>query len=715
MNKFQRLCFVAASVIFGVFGSGSLSAARFEDQVVEFTGAAGDGELSNPANWSAPLTADSTAAITANSIIPATGLKLTGTLTAGFFRVYAPPAKDITIDISNGDFNIPDIRVGDVPGNGKFLISGGADNLTNIYVKGGANLVLTNGIYKMDRGNFYCYNWNGCITVAKDAEFILGTPAANRCSGTYSGNTGLVVDGGKVTIAGYADSNWSTIRYGQNFGQNYIRIINGGEYYEATTPQFEIYGDKSNFLLVDSSYISTNSTGAARNMMVACKNSFFAVTNSTLKVAQIYGGTLYDSTSGWYFKSLQEAVNSVFTFHNSNVDLAFPDGSGYAMCSGFFLASNATKNVVLLDGPNGVFKTQNLLIAGKTNSFEIADGTLEVSKRLQTGTLATCGGIGNSLKFSGGTSKVKQIHTEGGIDSTIEICGTASLDVSNEVFLDAPGSVLKVTGGKFALEDSDYVKLTGPDTRYEITGGTTTSRVSFLSHGCRFFVGNGATAVGIKGSKYNGTAPVMFNEGSSGNVFVISNATFESHMGFTKALVITDEGPKQEAVPFTNCPNSRIEFQGESPRFRIHTASRYGSEEPWYAAAFGCSWIPGKLKDVLRIRYVLPENAYAEAPIQVLGYRSVWGGNAEFEFDASNYKWPAFAPVKIPLVYDAGSFKGWNHRLYIDVDGLNETNAERLPVCPKSPNIKARLVLSEDGKTLCLYMPGYGGTLLTIR
>ena len=143
--------------------------------------------------------------------------------------------------------------------------------------------------------------------------------------------------------------------------------------------------------------------------MLSMENSKFAVTNSTLKVAQIYCSTLYHYQDGWYFSFLQQSTNTVFTFNNSNVELAFPPGSTYATCSGLYFSSNATKNVVLLDGANNVFKTQNLMIAGKTNSFEMADGELYVYRYLYTGTEYAGGGIGNTVKFSGGDSKIKRI------------------------------------------------------------------------------------------------------------------------------------------------------------------------------------------------------------------------------------------------------------------------------------------------------------------
>lgn len=180
-----------------------------------------------------------------------------------------------------------------------------------------------------------------------------------------------------------------------------------------------------------------------------------------------------------------------------------------------------------------------------------------------------------------------------------------------------------------------------------------------------------------------------------------------------KSVLTTTEGPQQEGIPFTNCPNCRIELQGESPRFLVTSNKRSTSDGgPWYSFVLGNAYDPAPLKDALRLKFVLPENAYAEAPVQVTEATAVLGGNAEFEFDATAFKWPAHK-THIPLIYNANAFKGWNGRSYIDVAGLNATNAERLPV--GKDGRKAKLALSNDGKTLKLVVPGSGGFQIVFR
>ena len=83
MNKLKIFFAVLSFLVF----QGSLfGAAKYNEHIIEFTGVAQDGDLSNPANWSGNLSADATAAITVNSLIPQSGLKLTGSLTAVSLR-----------------------------------------------------------------------------------------------------------------------------------------------------------------------------------------------------------------------------------------------------------------------------------------------------------------------------------------------------------------------------------------------------------------------------------------------------------------------------------------------------------------------------------------------------------------------------------------------------------------------------------------------------
>lgn len=144
---------------------------------------------------------------------------------------------------------------------------------------------------------------------------------------------------------------------------------------------------------------------------------------------------------------------------------------------------------------------------------------------------------------------------------------------------------------------------------------------------------------------------------------------------------------------------------------------------PWYSCALGemidrsvatPTWTTKAyaLDNPVRVRFCLPAEGWQTAPFRVTEGVAVLGGNAEFEFDATEYRWPE-KTTRIPLVYNAAGFKGWGERQYVNVGQLNETNASRFPVNPNGR--KARLALSADGKTLELVVPGMGGMILIFR
>ena len=121
------------------------------------------------------------------------------------------------------------------------------------------------------------------------------------------------------------------------------------------------------------------------------------------------------------------------------------------------------------------------------------------------------------------------------------------------------------------------------------------------------------------------------------------------------------------------------------------------------------------LDDPVRLRFVLPTGGYEEAPFQNTGTCGVLGGNAEFEFDLSSFKWPS-RQLRIPLVYDKNAYTGWGDRSYVDLEGLNLANAGSLPVYRRGSLVaRSRLELSADGTTLELVMSGNMGTVLIVR
>ncbi len=678
-------------------------------EYVDFIGTAEPGELSNTANWSASTWgATATQRVNgATATIPATGLKLSAPLAAaGQFKIQNF-SSNVAVDFgAEENLNANELYI---TGNNRktILLSGNVTNLTSIYLNNNNTVVLTNGIFHLATGDFFCYNWWDEIRIAKGAELVVDKVNKHVGSGSNGQHAGIRIDGGRLTINGYRDANWSLVQHGNN-GDNFLEIVNGGVYYEAETAEFAIKGARTHFLIDNGgAYISTNASNAARNMKVGISSGTFAVTNGTIKAAQICGGVYQNNGLGLYNTLDMAPTDTRFTFHNARAAFQFKPTSTYK--GSFMLAGKAARNTVLLDGPDNKFDAYYLLLGGKTNTFTVADGKFDAYR------MFFMEGVGNKLAFTGGTSVVSNGYSLASSDSvatnaTISVSGTAKVDYKGGMELRGKSPSLLVEGGVLNL-GTQGLRFYGSECLYEQTGGVVTGRVEFLTDGGLVRIVDGAKHVASFGGDSKNSS-ILFDAGRSDNVVVISNATFTSRMPLSYGLLKTDEGPGWEAIPFTNCPNCRIELQGDSPSLEVTSNKRYSSDGgSWYSLALGNSHDPGPLRDPLRLKYVLPRAAYAEAPVRVTSATAVLGGNAVLDFDAASFKWPA-RTTRIPLIYNGAAFKGYGNRLYINVAGLNATNAGRLPECD---GIKSYLALSGDGKTLELVVPGNGGTMVIFK
>ena len=682
-------------------------------EIVDFVGNAEPGELSNTANWSAATWGvTATQRVNGASVaVPAGGFKLSAPLAAaGQFRLQGFTSDAAFSMGAAENLNVKELHL---TGNNRktTLFSGNVTNLTSIYLNSSCILALTNGVFHIATGDFRCYNWYDTIKICKGAELVVDKVNKHQESGSNGQYSGIRIDGGRLTINSYKDANWSTVLHGNN-GDNFLEIVNGGVYYEAGTPEFALKGARTHFLIDNGgAYISTNASSASRNMKVGISSGTFAVTNGTLKTAQLYGGVYqgeYSANLSLYNTMDLAPSKSRFTFHNSRASFQFKPTSTYKGC--FMFAGKAKENTVLLDGDDNQFDTFYLLMGGTSNRFTVAEGSFVARS------IYFFPGIDNVIEFTGGHSVVTNVYRVNGapVDSftngVIKVSGTAEAKIVNGMDLYGTNTSLLVSGGLLDAGVS-LISFYGPCVTYEATGGVVTGCLQFASNGGTVRIAGGAEHTATYGANSRASS-VAFGENFADNVLVISNATFTSRMPFMKGLLTTTEGPMSEGIPFTNCPNCRIELRGETPKFLVTSNKRYASDGgPWYSFVLGNSHDPAPLKDALRLRFVLPKNAYAEAPVRVTSATAVLGGNAELEFDATAFKWPA-RTTRIPLIYNASAFKGWSNRKYINVAGLNETNAGRLP---ERDGLKSQLALSDDGKTLELVVPGNGGTMLIFK
>ena len=134
-----------------------------------------------------------------------------------------------------------------------------------------------------------------------------------------------------------------------------------------------------------------------------------------------------------------------------------------------------------------------------------------------------------------------------------------------------------------------------------------------------------------------------------------------------------------------NSPESSVEFCGDQPRFFVNST----------ATTNWCSGLPGgqPLQDAIRLKFVLPPEPYAEAPIQVTqDFASAIYGNTVFEVDLNGYK-PPLGKSRIPLWQKTAASATDAKKPYVEIDDLN-ANA----VLPTRYN--AKLVYDEESQTL---------------
>ena len=692
-----------------------------------YTGEGADpSNLSRSDNWT-PSSWASSGALTLDGGINDLAYRMTAPLPVADRLILTGFADDRTVDFCGCLSGVPNLKfMGNTDGR-KITLKGGVDNLTEFRVDIDSGVVLSDGVYHIGTGRLLLYNWNSELWINSDAE--LAIDKINDLCGAQSGSQStyayLCLNGGNLTVKAQADCD----KYLQ-FNGTYsgFEMLNGatldicdsapGFLFNASPASGKAQAGRPR--IVDSTLLMTNSNNGARGLMIHPHAATFAVTNSTIRFPQFYCGQFTSDNyggAGTYYSLNYNANDSQFTFNNSIVAAAFRPGSAYAAYSGIFFGPKTRGNTMAFDGERSSYTGAIFALGGETNTLKVMDGTFKA-----TSLFDFVAGHHAHAWFSGGESTLSKVRSRN-TNSTFTVSNTARVDVNGDFYCSTDRSGVEVTGGNLSVYTTDSkstaFRLEGSE-NYITTAGdgaVTTGKVVFAGSDGRVTVADGGLHVGMR-SVGGGNFPsgVTFTSGKSGNVLTISNAVFESAMPFAaNCALATAEGPKAEAVPFTGCPGCRIELVGADAKFLVTSNHRYGnSDNPWYSCALGemidrsgetPRWTTAAypLDNPVRVRFCLPPEGWREAPFRVTAGRAVLGGNAEFEFDASCYVWPVKG-TRVPLIYNSTAYDGWNHRKYINVAQLNETNAARLPVSPVG--FKTSLALGADGKTLELVVPG---------
>lgn len=616
-------------------------------------------------------------------------------------------------------------------------VKGGAENLTEFRVNNSSKttdkVCLDSGVYHIGTGRLLLYDWNPRLSINSGAELVIDN-VNNTCGaqpGTSSHNATLSIDGGKLTIKAQE----TVDRYLQFRGHKSVFEMKNGATFDnsSSAPGLQFCTDvtdgEGSFSIADSTLMMTNSSNGSRGLMIHPHASTVKVTNSTIKFPQFYCGQFTSANyggAGTYYDLDNNARDSQFTFNNSDFVAAFRPGESLNSYSGIFFGPKTRGNTMTFDGAKSSYTGAIFALGGETNTLRVKSGTFKATSRFDFAP-----GHHAHAWFSGGVSTLSWVQSRN-TNSTFIVSDGACVSVNgSDFYCSTDKSGVEVTGGNLSVYTTaskstafhlaateNYITTTGD-------GAVTTGKVVFAGSNGRVTVADGGRHVGIRSAGGGDFwSSVTFASGKSGNVLTISNAVFESAMPFAKdCALVTKNGPQYDAVPFTGCPGCRIELAGANAKFLVTAKQRYAGDSPWYSCALGEMidrsgetpvWTTAaySLDNPVRVRFCLPAEGWSEAPFRVTSGIAVLGGNAEFEFDASDYTWPV-KTTRVPLIYNSEAYDGWGHRKYINVAQLNETNAARFPVNPNGR--KAKLALSADGTTLDLVMPGVGGMVIMVR
>lgn len=675
-------------------------------------------DLADPENWSASewTAADTLVVSKDDATLPATGLHLSADLPqSAEVQFNAMPNYTVEVDFGGHSLNTKVLTLGNMhdDANRNYYLKAvggftGVDEISDVLMKG--HIRFYDGIYRV-RHYLTINNWYPYLYVCSGAELVfedqnkdMGILTKNNASGAQ-----ICMDGGKFVVMNHSgsDPRWQRNHWwGNGAPRSTFTVKNGGEYRDDSINPANAFVEE-NFTIKDAGYFETNATCVVRNTLFAGSSNSFLITNSIFRVAQLYCG-YYRPNDSMYGNELNANSNlssATVDFCDSEETFAFQPGCGKTT-AGMIVPNAAKNNTVRFRGAKNRFTSQTFVFGGD-NRLSIEGGTFAVSNSFDF-----IVGAGASLTITNAEVYLGSFNANASAtNAVIRIGEEARVKVGSNLSPGGVGGSLTVEEGVLLSVGKNRFNLASDGQSMSFSGSVSTGSVCFAANDGRVVFSAGASNRADIGPGWTRLKPFDFYEGKTNNVFVISNATYVCDGTTYKSALTTTEGPTSEAVPYTNCPGCRIEFRGSSPVLSIiNGQTSESSGQAWYSAAFGemvnearTAWttVAYPLKDALRLRYVLPPSTapYQTAPLNVTKGILVLGGNAEFEFDMTDFDWPDEA-VTIPLAYNATAYNGWNNRKYINVAQLNETNRDRLPVGPDGRT--SRLELAADGKTLNL-------------
>ena len=690
------------ALVCGMFGT--INAAT-----VDYNGSAESGDISQGGNWTGgTLPAPSDTAVFPNGFLsPASGLTLGAALTLGSFRwddadrVLDLGGKTLTLNDQSG---ITQISIGE---SAKLTIKNGTIDVTSrvqSFLPSGdyGTLILTNmNLYvKSPHWRFTNSFGKGFTTmIMKGARVVCSElpPGDQRLPMIGKSDCKFVVDGGFFSAISKPSGD-RRLAFNQEWENGIVKIINGGVVDFPTPPgntaTVRFNGNPSRVLIDGGAMYSTNNlTWNTDNYGLRFANysrsnpGSFAVTNSILK------GTRFNHYGN----------GGVATFHNSEVDFYFNNHS-YA---GYFFGAANGHNSAVVSGTTS-FKAKTLTwnpSSAGNDTFTVAGGTFDAQVAMSgtNGVFTMTEGVGmGAIVMSGGSNRVdvtggKWTHaTENkieGVSNLFYIAGNASVTGTHTVVSGAYSWL--VQDGASA---HGGVQLHGSNTR------------AHLKNGARRFAQH----------RMHG---LQFKDGISNAVFIIEDSTYENKGLFAGSYTGSGYTYTDVGRVYVNCPGSAIEFRGSSPKLIESEATLYEGAGVYMSMVLG-SFTQGTdssgpllgtepLSDPVALRYVLPPDGYAEAPLYGTVTRNggrpiALCGNARIEVDDSAFVREREKRIRrIPLIKDEANFTDASGFLMLDIDALNRNNAANLPE-------DAKLEYIPEDKTVYLKF-AYRGFMMIVR
>ena len=697
---------------------------------VRFLDTTGDHDLANAANWepSSWTAGDTLLVSTATATIPTTGLHLSADMPASTsLKFGAFPNENVMIDFGGHSLNTDNLVFGNMHNdNNRFkylLASGGFSGVKNLLLneEHRGHVRFTNGTFRVKNSLRMDGRWYPYVHVLAGAELVIENVVADQSVGMNGTQRGeFRVSGGKFVVQRRESEMWRRSYW--NGESSPFTVEKGGEYRDDSRFPANSYRGVA-FTIRDAGYYETNSAVRSRN------TGFFAtqkyeITNSVFRVAQLYCGPY--QISGAYYNDVSYALSgSTVDFCDSEETFAFaPDPSHTT--AGVIVPPSAANNTIKFRGGKNRFTSQTFVLGG-SNAVAVTGGRFEVSNSFDLVTAQT--GKGSRLLLKDADVYLGTLTASASATNTlVEICGAAKVRGRGDFAAGGPDSAMRVTDDAVVDIGAHRFSLKADGSDLYLGGLASTGTVSFTAENCTATLAGTMNGT-VLGAGWSRMPPVWFEAGKANNVLVISNATYDCHGPAWKSTIRPNVGLGYEARPFTECPGCRIEFRGSSPAFTVSdTKEAESSGNSWFSMAFGemidreaniYTQESYPLDNPVRLRFVLPPstNSYVQAPVRSERGIIVLGGNAEFEFDMSEYDWPQ-GRFSFPLVWNGKGFRdtkdGISYYTYIDVEQLNETNARRMPV-DKYGHRAGKFELSADGKTLCLVVKKTDATVFILR